>query len=187
MAVALGAGSLTALFTHVIAMLVDRHIAMGVATGVLMAFAFSGTAWQLVMGYLLDRTKTPRLAAPFFVLSIVGVVMISRADDPAILIVGGLLTGLGIGAEYGLLPYALPRYFGLRNYGEVYGVIYGMIVLTMGIAPVLMDMVFDHTGNYDIALVAIGITLAISASLIASLPPYRYTVQGALMDPVART
>ena len=181
-AAALGAGSLTALFTHSIVMLVDRHISMGVATSVLMAFAFSGTVWQLAMGYLLDRTRTPRLAAPFFILAIVGVAILSRATSPGLLVAGGLLAGLGVGAEYGLLPYALPRYFGLGSYGEIYGVIYGLIVLTMGVAPVLMDVVFDHNGTYDIALIAIGFALAIAAGLIACLPTYRYTVQGALLE-----
>ncbi len=180
-AAAMGAGSLTALFTHTVAMLIDRHVSSAVATGALMAFAFSGTAWQLVMGFLLDRTPTPRLAAPFFLLAIVGVAILARATDPPLIILGGLLAGLGIGAEYGLLPYALPRYFGLRNYGEIYGVIYGLIVLIMGVAPVLMDMVYDRTGVYDIALLAVGGALAVTAGLIAWLPRYRYTVQGALM------
>jgi len=177
-AVALGAGSLTALFSHVVAMLMDRHIGAGVATTALMAFAFSGTGWQLIVGHLFDRASTPRIAAPFFLVAIAGIALLSLAQSPAWLIVGGLLAGLGLGTEYGLLPYALPRYFGLKSYGETYGVIYGMIVLTMGFSPVLMDAVFDRTGNYNLPLIVIAVCMALSAGLIAVLPTYRYTVQG---------
>jgi MFS family permease len=177
-AVALGAGSLSALFSHIVAMLMDRHVGEGLATTALMAFAFSGTGWQLVVGHLFDRASTPKIAAPFFLVSIAGVALLSLATGPVLLILGGLLAGLGIGTEYGLLPYALPRYFGLRSYGETYGVIYGLIVLTMGFSPVLMDAVYDRTGNYDLPLIVIGACMALSAALIAVLPIYRYTVHG---------
>jgi len=177
-AIALGAGSLTALFTHVVALLLDRHIPIAVATGVIMAFALSGTGWQLAFGYLLDRASTPKIAAPFFLISILGVVLIAMASAPTWLLLGGLLVGLGLGAEYGLMPYALARYFGLRAYGETYGLIYGLIVLTMGVTPMLMDLVFDRTGAYAIALAAIGLSLALSAGLILLLPRYRYTAHG---------
>jgi len=177
-AIALGAGSLTALFTHVVALLLDRRIPISVATGVIMAFALSGTGWQLAFGYLLDRATTPKIAAPFFLISILGVVLIATANAPSLLLVGGLLVGLGLGAEYGLMPYALARYFGLRAYGETYGLIYGLIVLTMGVTPMLMDLVFDRTGAYSLAMAAIGVSLALSAGLILVLPRYRYTAHG---------
>ncbi len=177
-AIALGAGSLTALFTHVVALLLDRHIPITVATGVIMAFALSGTGWQLAFGYLLDRAQTPKIAAPFFLISILGVILIAVASAPTWLLLGGLLVGLGLGAEYGLMPYALARYFGLRAYGETYGLIYGLIVLTMGVTPMLMDLVFDRTGAYSLALAAIGVSLALSAGLILVLPRYRYTTHG---------
>jgi MFS family permease len=177
-AIALGAGSLTALFTHVVALLLDRHIPIAVATGVIMAFALSGTGWQLAFGYLLDRASTPKIAAPFFLISILGVALIAVANAPSLLLLGGLLVGLGLGAEYGLMPYALARYFGLRAYGETYGLIYGLIVLTMGVTPMLMDLVFDRTGAYSLALAAIGMSLALSAGLILLLPRYRYTARG---------
>jgi MFS family permease len=177
-AVALGAGSLSALFSHIVAMLMDRHIGEGLATAALMAFAFSGTGWQLVVGHLFDRASTPKIAAPFFLVAIAGVALLSLGHGPMLLITGGLLAGLGIGTEYGLLPYALPRYFGLRSYGETYGVVYGLIALTMGFSPVLMDAVYDRTGNYNLPLLVIGACLALSAGLIAVLPVYRYTVHG---------
>ncbi len=148
------------------------------ATGVIMAFALSGTGWQLAFGYLLDRAQTPKIAAPFFLISILGVVLIAMASAPTWLLIGGLLVGLGLGAEYGLMPYALARYFGLRAYGETYGLIYGLIVLTMGVTPMLMDLVFDRTGAYSLALAAIGVSLALSAALILLLPRYRYTAHG---------
>ena len=80
--------------------------------------------------------------------------------------------GLGLGTEYGVLPYFLSRYFGTRHYGAISGSMYGVIVLTQGLTPFLMDIVFDVTGNYDIAIIAICIGLVVGAILITRLLPF---------------
>ena len=83
-----------------------------------------------------------------------------------------MLMGLGLGTEYGVLPYFLSRYFGTRHYGAISGSMYGVIVLTQGLTPFLMDLVFDVTGTYDIAIIAICIGLVLGAILITRLLPF---------------
>jgi MFS family permease len=177
-AISLGAGSLTAVFTHVIPMLTDHGVSGGMAALTLAAWAFSNTVWQIILGRFLDRSASPRLAAPMVLVALVGLYVMSHATSPALLILGGLLTGVGSGTEYGLLPYFIPRYFGFRAYGEIYGGIYGVIMLTSGFTPFFMDLVFDHTRSYDGALYGIGAALVVCAVLIARLPRYAFPVMG---------
>jgi MFS family permease len=175
-AISLGAGSLGAVFTHVVSMLTDRGVSGSVAAMTLSAFAFSNTVWQIVLGRLLDRTTTPRLAAPMVLVALLGLFILSRATSPALLIAGGLLTGVGSGTEYGLAPYFIPRYFGSKAYGEVYGGIFGVIMLAIGFTPFLMDLVFDLRHAYDWVFYGIDAALVVCALLIARLPTYVYPV-----------
>ena len=171
-AIALGAGSMTAVFAHVIPMLLDRGMPMPLATTVLSIFALVAVIWQISIGHLLDRVRTPRIALPFYLCARAGVLLFQHAATlPQLLLAAGLM-GIGLGTEYGVLPYYISRYFGLPSYGAIYGVIYGTVVLTMGITPFLMDRVFDATASYDHAIYAIAAALAVGAALIARLRPY---------------
>ena len=71
-----------------------------------------------------------------------------------------------------MLPYFLSRYFGVKHYGAISGSMYAVIVLTQGLTPFLMDLVFDMTGAYDSAIFAICIGLVAGAVLITRLIPF---------------
>ncbi len=181
-AIALGAGGLTAVFTHVVPLLLDRGFDMAFATMVLMSFALVTMVWQVVIGMMLDRTPSPRIALPFFCSALVGLLLLMHADHRALIVLGGALMGLGLGTEYSLLPYFIPRYFGRRAYGAIFGMIYGCIVVTLGVAPLFMDIAFDHLGSYNVALYGVAASLMLAAGLILTLRPYAYDSQGVLME-----
>ena len=171
-AIALGAGCMTAIFAHVVPMLLDRGVSAGQATTVLATFSLVTAGWQIGMGYMLDRIPRPWIAAPFYLLALAGLILLESASSYPLLLLSGMLMGLGLGTEYGVLPYFLSRYFGTRHYGAISGSMYGVIVLTQGLTPFLMDIVFDVTGNYDIAIIAICIGLVLGAILITRLLPF---------------
>ena len=171
-AIALGAGCMTAIFAHVVPMLVDRGIPAGKATTVLAMFSLVTAGWQIGMGYMLDRIPRPWIAAPFYLLALTGLVLLESTSSYPLLLLSAVLMGLGLGTEYGILPYFLSRYFGTRHYGAISGSMYGVIVLTQGLTPFLMDLVFDITGTYDPAIIAICIGLVAGAVLITRLLPF---------------
>lgn len=180
--IALGAGGLTAVFTHIVPLLVDRGHSPSFATMVLMSFALVTMVWQVVIGMILDRISSPLIALPFFCSGFVGLLLLMHTTHPALLVLGGALMGLGLGTEYSLLPYFIPRYFGRRAYGSIFGMIYGCIVVTLGVAPLFMDMVFDRFGSYDLALYGAAGSLVLAGLLIVTLRPYSYDRHGVLVD-----
>ncbi|MFQ6004499.1 MAG: MFS transporter [Woeseia sp.] len=171
-AIALGAGCVTAVFAHVIPMLVDRGIGMDQAVTVLSTFALVTAAWQVGVGYMLDRVPRPWIAAPFYIAAVAGLVLLESTSNYALLLTAGFLMGLGLGTEYGVLPYFLSRYFGVRHYGAISGMTYGVIVLTQGVTPFLMDLNFDIVGNYNISVVVICVALLGGAGIITRLRPF---------------
>ena len=171
-AIALGAGCMTAIFAHVVPMLLDRGVPAGQATTVLATFSLVTAGWQIGMGYMLDRIPRPWIAAPFYLLALCGLLLLESTSSYPLLLLSGLLMGLGLGTEYGVLPYFLSRYFGTLHYGAISGSMYGVIVLTQGLTPFLMDLVFDMTGTYDLAISVICAGLVVGAILITRLSPF---------------
>jgi MFS family permease len=182
-AVALGAGCMTAVFAHVVPMLVDRNISMDRAVSVLITFSLVTAVWQVGMGYILDRFPKPWIAAPFYILAMIGLILLESDASYPLLLVAGALMGLGLGTEYGVLPYFLSRYFGVRHYGAISGMIYGVIVLTQGVTPFLMDLNFDASGNYRAAVVVICAAMLASAYLLTRLKPFA-TARGRAKDEI---
>ena len=173
-AIALGAGSMTAIFAHVVPMLEDRGLPRAQATTVLATFSMVTAAWQIGVGYLLDRVPKPWIAAPFYVVALGGLVLLDATSSFPLLLLAGLLLGFGLGTEYGVLPYFISRYFGVKHYGAITGTAYAVVVLTQGVTPFLMALVFDLTGTYDLAVGAIAFGLVLGALLILRLKPFTY-------------
>ncbi len=172
-AIAVGGGSMTAIFTHVVPMLTDHGVSVGEATMVIAIFALVTAGWQIVTGNMLDRMRTPKVVMPMFASAIVGLLLLEFGHGTPVLVLAGVMLGVGLGAEYGALPYFISRYFGLRCYGSITGALYAVVIFVQGMTPMLMDMGFGATGNYAMATLVIVAALAIGVVLLALLPPLR--------------
>jgi MFS family permease len=171
-AIGLGAGCLTATLAHVVPMLTDRGFPAGQATWVVTVWAMVTAGWQIVVGSLLDRTGSPKLVAPLYIVSVVGMLTLELGHTLPVLIGGGALLGIGMGTEFGVLPYFISRYFGLRRFGAIAGVMYSAVVIAQGVTPYLMDFDFDHHRTYLLSLHVIDGVLVAGAAIIACLPRY---------------
>jgi MFS family permease len=180
-AIALGAGCVTAVFTHVAPILGDRGVSPGLIIGVISTFALVCAAWQIGIGWLLDRSDAPRIAAPFYLAAAIGVVVMMRVSSAPLLLGSGALMGIGLGTEFGALPFFISRYFGLKAYGAISGVMYAVVMLMQGLTPVLMDAVFDAQGRYDPALYVVVAALAAGAALLLTLKPFGRAAEGAAL------
>jgi MFS family permease len=172
LAVALGTGAFAALITHRFAYAHDRGLSPDIAIYSIMAGSTVTGLWQVVLGRMLDKSKTPRLAAPMVLVALVGLALMMFTSSTPLWILGGLLSGISSGSEYGLIPYAVQRYFGRRAFGETYGLIFGATMLSMGFFPLLAAMGYDAFGSYNVSFFVAAAMIAASGALMAILPPY---------------
>ena len=173
--VALAAGSVMAVSVHVPAMLAGRDGASHLPALFLSVFALGGVCGQFATGACLDRINSPKVGAPFLAVACLGALLLWRGPaNSGTVLVGGLLTGGGFGAELGLACYYISRFFGLRSYGEIYGAVYGATVAASAIGPFLAGYSFDLRGSYDLALGVICGALFTCTALVLLLPPYRF-------------
>jgi MFS family permease len=177
-AIASGAGCMTAVFGHVIPILAERKIDLGSATAVLSVFAAICALWQISIGFVLDRVSTPRIVAPLYIAPIAGLFLLESAETLPILLLAGALLGIGLGTQFGALPYFLGRYFGMRRFGVILGMMYSGVVIMQGLVPILLDHAYDIQGTYAHALSAGLALLALDAALVLLLPAYRQDMLG---------
>ena len=169
-AIALCTGCLISVFTHVVPVLTDIGIETQNATAVLATFALVTVIAQVVVGGFLDRVGRPFVIAPLFVVAAGGVLIFSNTTSLSLMFLSASLMGVGLGAEFGLLPYGISRYFGLRHYGTISGVMYGIVAITNGCMPVFMDIAYDTWGNYDAGLHVAALSMIVGALFISVLP-----------------
>src|SRR5499427_7267344 len=87
---------------------------------------------------------------------------------------GAIACGLGIGAEIDLMAFFTSRYFGLRDYTKLYGTMFGIFALGVGIGPALSGASFDRFHSYTPAFVIFVIMLAVGCAVFLRLGPSPY-------------
>ena len=174
-AICLCAGCLTAVMAHIVPILTDRRVPIAQSTLVVSVFALVTAAFQVIVGFLLDRAGSPKLVAPLYLAAVAGMLLLEFGSSLPVYVLGGALMGVGMGTEYGALPYFISRYFGLRRFGAIAGVMYSGVIIAQGVTPYLMDVDFDHHRSYLLSLHVVDAILIAGATTIALLPRYRAT------------
>jgi MFS family permease len=165
-------------FAHLAAVMTDAGLSSSDAAIGLSVYAASLMCAQFGIGWLLDRLPSSRLATLIFLVPLVGFYLLYSGTTKPILFLSAALLGAASGSEFGMLPYFLPRFFGLRVFGTLYGFIYAAAMLGTGIGPYLIGLSFDGSGSYGQAMILCEAGGLLTIAIMAALPPYRFTATG---------
>jgi MFS family permease len=158
------------LVTSLVPLGIDRGLSAAEAALLVTSFAASQVLGRLVMGALVDRFPPQATAATFAMISCLAFVAL-QLPAPGLPLLLGLvfLAGLMNGAEHDLLPFLTARLFGIRAYGEVYGLLVMISLFGTAIGVTAFGRLHDATGAYDSALILAASALAITALIFATL------------------
>jgi MFS family permease len=170
----LAAMAVNGMVVHVVSLLNDRGWPADAAARIMIWAGLASVVGRLIAGYLLDRFFAPYVALFSFLLAIVGLYFLASDVSPVLGVIG---IGLTTGAEIDIIAYMTSRYFGLRQFGQLYGYLFGLFLVGTGAGPVLMGAVHTRLHSYDMAFLAFGVMLAIAGCVMLFLGPYRYPVQ----------
>jgi cyanate permease len=174
------AGNITAtgLLPHLVALVLSRGMSAQTAVTALTVHTVAIPAGQFLGGVCLDRARTARIAAPFAVVALVGLLILAWASPHSggadILLAGAGLLGFGNGAKRSMNTYFFTRFFGLRALAEVSGWSLAITSMLLAPAPLLFGAIYDRTKSYDGALWVLGVGLALAIVFYLGLGPYRY-------------
>jgi MFS family permease len=168
----LGAITVLGALAHSVNLLSSRGFAPSIGIAVLSAAGLSSIFGRVISGFFLDRINSPRVSLIFFAAPLVAVLLLQYGSAPSMVILGGIVLGLGLGAETEIVSYFISRYFGLRALAEIYSYTYGIFVIGAGMGPFIFGASFDSNHSYDQILPIAEIGMAVSIALMALLGRY---------------
>ncbi len=145
----------------------------GNAASTLGVVALGILAGRLLVGLLFDRFWAPGVAFPAMLLPALACWLLSGTGTGlGTVMAGGFLLGFAAGTESDVIAFMAARYFGMANYGRIYGALYMPFGIGSAISPILYGVVRDRTGNYDVMLMAAVFMFAIGGALLLALGRY---------------
>jgi MFS family permease len=159
---------------HLAPMLGDHGLSAGQIAITASLLGISSVTGRFVLGWLLDFVKGSHIAVASLLAAGVGMLLLAHARTFGAAAPAAFVAGLGGGCELDLIPYMLRRYFGLRSFSTLYGMVYSTFAVAGAIAPLVLGHIYDKTGSYTGILNAFcTVTLVASVAMLA-LPAYRY-------------
>jgi MFS family permease len=156
-----GAGDFLVL-NHLVAMVTDHGLAEAVGASMLAWCGLLGLAGILLAGPALDRWGNRRPVALTFALRIVLFALLLTKKDTVLFWVYALGMGFTLPITAPVLPTLVGKLYGLRHLGFICGSITLVHMLGGGVWSFLAGVIFDHTGNYDLALLISAIASAVA-------------------------
>jgi MFS family permease len=155
---------------HLSALLTDRGILPAQAAVALAAMAFSAVVGRVVTGLVLDRVVAVGLLVALMALASAGAFLLSGAAALGVGVAAAMLVGFGTGGEADVVPYMLSRYFGLRSFSTLYGLVWLANAIGGAVGPVVTGRAFDRSGSYEQILVTFSLVVLGAAGLALVLP-----------------
>ena len=161
--------------SHLAPMMSDRGMTTADAALVQSTLGIAIVVSRIFVGYLIDRFVATRVAFVCFLISAggVGVLAAGAVDAPAFL--AALCIGLSLGAEIDMLAYLTSRYFGVDNFGKIYGILFASFLIGTSLGPYLFGLAYETYGSYREVLISAVIVIIISAVTTLLLPAYKKT------------
>jgi hypothetical protein len=158
--------------THFVPMLTDQGVPSVEAAGVAGLLGAGVLIGRLGVGYIVDHIFAPYVAAGVMLLTAVGLALLALGG-PMFAAPGALAVGLAMGAEVDLIAYFAARYYGMRHYGRMYGLLYGAFLIGTGTSPYLIALLQAAAHSYVPALWLSAGLLTLAGGLFLTSPRFR--------------
>lgn len=124
---------------------------------------------RVLIGSLSDKIGRSTAMLIVFALQAANMFVFSFYTTIPMLIFGAALAGLAYGALFTLFPTTTADYFGVKNLGVNYGLVFTGWGIAGVVGPLLAGMVNDKTGTYSISFYVAGALLIVAVILVRSV------------------
>ena len=167
------------MLANIPASLIDRGFKLQTIGNIDSAALLAGIPGVLLAGYLMDKIHSPKVAVPFHVLTALAaflfmIVTPTQGGQP-MLLAARCLFNFAFTASLPISAYLMTRFFGLKAYAAIYGLIAGIGALGASAAPVVFGRIYDVTHSYRIGYEAWAAAALVAALVYLILPRYRFS------------
>lgn len=164
---------MSGVMTHGVPMLVERGLDRGQASAALSALWVGMMLSQPLMGWMMDRFATPRVALPFALMAVTGMAWFQYGGGGLALWLAVFMIGLGGGGESGTTKYLVMRYFGLRRFSVIYGSIQPFtFAVSISFGAWVLGWLYDRVNSYWLAEWTLTVAFAVAALSLLVFRPY---------------
>jgi MFS family permease len=157
---------------HLTPLLTDQGFSLIQAASVVSMMSLGFLPGMLTSGYLVDRFPSRGVAVGFFVMTAAGFAVLGRALGWHGIVAAAVLLGVGMGATVQLIPAIVGWGFGLRAFGEIYGMMMAAFGLGTVLGPLVVGWLFDVTGSYRLAPAGCLLATVVAAGLMLTIRPH---------------
>ncbi|KAF0091780.1 MAG: permease [Fusobacteria bacterium] len=145
----------------------------GYKTGfvLVIVLALFNSLGRIISGSLSDRIGRITTLQIAFCIQGVNMVLFVLYQSTSLMLVGAALSGLAYGSLLSVFPTVISDYYGMRDFGINYGILFTSFGLAGFIGPLLAAFIRDYTGNYGFAYIVSAILLAACFFLSKSIVP----------------
>jgi OFA family oxalate/formate antiporter-like MFS transporter len=156
----------------------------GAYTLVMLLAAFN-TVGRIVGGVVSDRIGRTQTMVLAFLLQAVNMCLFSWYSSKGMLIGGTAMAGLCYGTIFTLMPAAMADYYGLKNLGVNYGLLFTAFGVAGTTGSLLGGRVRDITGDYTKAYFIVAGMLAVAVVLAFITHPPRVPAEAPVLEKAA--
>ncbi len=150
----------------------DAGMSTAQAASVQSVFGLAVVLGRLVVGYLVDHFWAPAVAALSMCLPVAGCLMLVSPEGFLWTATAAGLIGFAAGAELDLMSFLAARYFGIRYYAQIYSVLYMILAICSGTAPLLFATLYDQSASYALSFQIAAALFAAGALIVLGLGRY---------------
>ena len=163
-----------AILIHLVSILENGGVARPTAVAAQSALGAFMILGRLGSGYIVDRVSVRIVVPAFAGAAVLALAGLAAGAMGAAAIMAAAFAGLLIGAEIDVLGVVVKRYFGLKRYGLLYGVLFAMFQLGGGVGVLAFSRMREASGSYTGGLAMLATACAGAALLFTLLGPYRF-------------
>lgn len=127
---------------------------------------------RLIIGALLDRFWAPAVSALALLCPALACLLLLDDVTGWNATIAILLVGFAAGAEFDIVAFLATKYFGLRAYGKIYGLLFIALFVGAALAPPVFGRAFDTQGSYRSILLIFATAIPVAALCLLALGPY---------------
>lgn len=120
---------------------------------------------RVAAGMLSDKIGGVKTLMLAFLMQGINMAMFASFQTDFTLMIGAALAGIGYGTLLAVFPSITADYYGLKNYGANYGVLYTAWGISGFIGPVVAAVAVDTTGTYALAYTICAAMMAVAVVL----------------------
>lgn len=159
-----------AMVVHFVPILTDKGTDHLAAAGIASLIGIFSIIGRLGTGVLIDRYAAHKVGAIIFLIPLLAcLILLNDIGGTPGQMLAAAIFGLTLGAEVDVIAYLATRYFGLKNFGALYGAMVMALSLGTAFGPLAAGAVFDNYGGYTLFLYLTMILMTVAAVALASL------------------